>query len=564
MRLALYFFILCILSFVSGLRNVTSDDNDASIVYSPEWNVSSGNNSFDFGGSLHFSDNATASASLTFQGAWHSHTFKRVGVQVALDDQEPFTVDLEDIGAAVEPGLGRETVQSLVVWAATELPNTQHTIVISMPSTAQHVVFDGLIYSVVDSDNSSSVPPAVASTTSSSLTTTTTTESFSSSHSFSLSRTSSSTFLTSSSSPSPSTSISSKLSSTSTSRSPATPIENVAATSSSATTPVTTIRQSSPPDNLLASSSTSLKRTVAIGSAVAVVLVIAVLIALLCCIRRRRIRRRRDLSFAWSQKFSPYPAPPKTDAMRMTARPLSPQSQQLRPPLPPAHYRPLQSPVASPLAPPAPTARRSPRSPLATAPPIMPPSPSPQSTRFPSSSFALVPESPTPDSLTPPPPVTPGTPWSPQKSHRLSNASSVSSYESFSVESGAGYGWTTPSLVGIHPFSAGTGGLPVPRAEPSTSSAHAGPSTSRAAVAAAPTTYPPAPAARPPHVVVDATPLTPKLSEKSAAALFPQPAPPLSPPAPAYKEKDGQRLFAIGRSRSGSQSSEAAPPLYEP
>ncbi|KAJ7476641.1 hypothetical protein FB451DRAFT_1033086, partial [Mycena latifolia] len=140
MRLALYRLILGALaglSFVSGLRNVTLDDNDPAIVYSLGWNVSHGNNSLDFGGSLHFSDNATASASLTFRGVavyliapfWSSS----VGAQVAIDAQRPFVIDLEDHGVPAAPGLGKETLLSQVVWAATGLPDTEHTIVISLP-----------------------------------------------------------------------------------------------------------------------------------------------------------------------------------------------------------------------------------------------------------------------------------------------------------------------------------------------------------------------------------------------------------------------------------------------
>ncbi|KAJ7729407.1 hypothetical protein DFH07DRAFT_756851, partial [Mycena maculata] len=153
MRLALYFFLsgtFARLSFVSCSRNVTLDDNDPAIIYSPGWSVSSGNNSLDFGGSLHFNNNATASASLTFEGVavylmapfWSSS----VGAQVAIDDQEPFVIDLQDYGVAVQPGLGQETLQSQVVWAVTELPNAHHTLVISMPAQMQHVVLDGLLY----------------------------------------------------------------------------------------------------------------------------------------------------------------------------------------------------------------------------------------------------------------------------------------------------------------------------------------------------------------------------------------------------------------------------------
>ncbi|KAJ7467502.1 hypothetical protein FB451DRAFT_1040317 [Mycena latifolia] len=152
MRLASYFLLLGAfagLSFVSGLRNVTLDDNDPAIIYSPGWNVSRPVNSMDFGGSLHFSDNSTVSASLTFRGVavylmaplWSS----RVGIQVTIDGQDPFTIDLEDHGVPLEPDSRRETQKSQVVWASSKLSNTEHTIVISMPPATEFVVLDGLM-----------------------------------------------------------------------------------------------------------------------------------------------------------------------------------------------------------------------------------------------------------------------------------------------------------------------------------------------------------------------------------------------------------------------------------
>lgn len=69
----------------------------------------------------------------------------RVGAQVVLDGQGPFVIDFEDYGVAQERGLGQETLQSQVVWRATGLLDTNHTIVISMPPDMQHVVLDGLM-----------------------------------------------------------------------------------------------------------------------------------------------------------------------------------------------------------------------------------------------------------------------------------------------------------------------------------------------------------------------------------------------------------------------------------
>ncbi|KAJ7264149.1 hypothetical protein C8J57DRAFT_1070198 [Mycena rebaudengoi] len=136
------------LSFVSGLRNVTLDDNGSSIIYSPGWQVS--NDVLDFGGSLHFSNDSTVSASLTFRGVaiyllaplWSSS----VGAQVAIDGIAPTTIDLQDRGVPPELGFGKETVASQVVWGVSDLPNTKHTVVISLPQTKLMVVLDGLMY----------------------------------------------------------------------------------------------------------------------------------------------------------------------------------------------------------------------------------------------------------------------------------------------------------------------------------------------------------------------------------------------------------------------------------
>ncbi|KAJ7789179.1 hypothetical protein B0H14DRAFT_2397683, partial [Mycena olivaceomarginata] len=167
MRLALYFRFFggfASLSFVSGLRNVTLDDNDPAIVYSVGWNESTANNPFDFGGSLHFSNNSTASASVTFRGVavYLTSPFWSSGVaaQVVLDGQGPFAIDLKDYRVPAERGLGRETIRSQIVWSATDLPDTNHTMVISVPPGVEYVVLDGLMYVSPSFSNSPYSSPA--------------------------------------------------------------------------------------------------------------------------------------------------------------------------------------------------------------------------------------------------------------------------------------------------------------------------------------------------------------------------------------------------------------------
>ncbi|KAF7345971.1 hypothetical protein MVEN_01619700 [Mycena venus] len=432
MRLALYFLFSCAfahLSFVSGLRNVTVDDNDPSIIYSEGWNVSTTSNPLDFGGFLHFSANSTATASLTFRGVavylmgpfWSSS----VGAQVILDGQGPFVIDLHDNGVSTDRGQGRETIQSQVVWGATELVDTDHTMVISMPPGAQFVVLDGLIYSTSDVNDAESAPIQTPETrTSSGFTTITTTNLFTSS----------------SISPSPSPVASSFVQPTTTSSSPIISSSNLSSSSRPAparqftTTPpvnvagspsdsVSTVSASAAPAVQVNAISTNVTRYIVVGSIFAAAL-LAVVLVLLTCLRRRRIRQRRQQTHSWSQKFTP----PTSHAARIASRP---------PPVragSPSLYKYEHSPsTAVPLLPPVvPAARRVPRSPLATSPPIMPPNtPSPQLAEFPmppavysANPFSPAPMTPlpltplppqTPLPMTPLPPATPGTPWSTKK-----------------------------------------------------------------------------------------------------------------------------------------------------
>ncbi|KAF8186145.1 hypothetical protein K438DRAFT_1973510 [Mycena galopus ATCC 62051] len=545
MRLVLYFRffgVFAALSLVSGQLNVTLDDTDTSIVYSDGWNVSTTKNSLDFGGFLHFSANSTASASVTFRGVavyllspfWSAS----VGAQVVIDGQGPFVIDLEDYGVVDEPGLGREILRSQVVWAATDLSDKNHTMVISMPPGTQYVVLDGLIYTTnSDANDTQSVPTADTSTSSSSSTTTIIT-------------TTTNPITLSSSAPGSSfiqSTTSSSFSSTSSNLLPS----SVDAPASQYTNPAVNVGNapsSSVPTPSVAAAvtavSTNSKRSIVIGSVLAAMVLVLVLVVL-TCLRRRRIRRRSP-SYTWSQKF----APPTSHAARIATRPVA-SHQAIAPFL----YQPSPSPTSTVplLSPVVPAARRVPRSPLATARPItplfhaaefpMPPaihtshplspaypmSPAPATPRYPAS-----PAPTTPLPMTPLPPATPGTPWTTTKSHRLSGSSTYS-YDSSAVESGIGYGWTRPSLVGIHPFSAPAEPQPV-----------ASGSSSAAAKDGA------------------ATKLVPKLSEKSAEALFH--APQRISAAPAYREKDAARAFKGARALAENQTSETAPPppVYEP
>ncbi|KAJ7660184.1 hypothetical protein DFH06DRAFT_1297028 [Mycena polygramma] len=591
----LFFGAFAALSFVSGLRNVTLDDNDPSVIYSSGWNVSTESNPLDVGGFIHYSADPTATASLTFRGVavflMSPLCSSSAGAQVVLDGQAPLVVDLQDHGVAAGRGLGlgQATIASQAVWGATELADSEHTVVISMPPGVQNVVLDGLIVTSAEAlihDNAVVVPAPGASSTSSTRPATSSTAKFSTSTSSSASvSTSSLSFIrpttTSSQLHSSSNLLSSSTRSRTSSRAAQTtnlPVKNIVSAPNaplpptkvdSLSSPSTTASPTSDPTDLpianaasspipsisivAASSaapapavrvdalSSSAKRSVVIGAIFAVAMLILVVIVLLTCLRRRRVRQRRQRMYgaAWSQKFTPYATHPSGAA----SKPAPTQATSPPAPRPPSKYQ--HSPTtAAPLLPAAAPARRIPRSPLATAPPIVPPTPSPQTAAFPPSlppavhtvdlppQFSPAPTTPLP--LTPLPPATPRTPWSPNKSHRLSSSSGYS-YMSTSIESGAGYGWTTPSLVGIHPFSA----LAAPEAS-------AGSSGSSNSATGTPT-----------------TPLTPRLNEKSAMALFRangETAEQRVSAAPAYREKDATGVITARR----SQASESAPPVYEP
>ena len=59
-----------VVSVFGQLRNVTVDDSDSSIVYSPAgaWSVSNTSNPLDYGGFHHLSDLPTAQAEFVFTG----------------------------------------------------------------------------------------------------------------------------------------------------------------------------------------------------------------------------------------------------------------------------------------------------------------------------------------------------------------------------------------------------------------------------------------------------------------------------------------------------------------
>ncbi|KAK6964727.1 hypothetical protein R3P38DRAFT_3525223 [Favolaschia claudopus] len=562
---------------VSALRNITLDANDTSILYSGNWTSNSDGSSISGGGgnsSTQSTPDPTASSSFAVSGT--------DGVRFAFSDGLISTTTEHEDTNANNVGLVSATFSSTAESGSSSLSFTSSTI---------------------DEFERSSFSPSSISPSSSA-----------------------SSFASPTIPPNPS--LTSSLPSTPTSSPSITraPISTPSSVHQLYTNPpINAANQppslssetpnASPSESAAAGLSAETKRSIIIASVFVAAVVAVVVLVLLLCIRYRRGRRRReeeqmqqkqhmDISSRSSRdRLTPFPQqrtllhPTTMNAMSMASPPHRWQTGSQSPSEMPMQrqYSPHSpSSSASLMSPMAPTAspRRIPRSPLATTPPFVP-TPSPQILEFPmppgathhtppfsssSSSYAAsaiaypAPTTPLPLTPSPPPPVTPGTPWTITKSQRTSSDGSMYSYDEETVEPGVvngnenggvlGYGWTTPSLVGIHPFSAAFAQVERSPTRQKVDSAPASSSTRRS----------PQPTQNVPNTPSGlTTPLTPKLDEKSAGALFRREAEerPVSA-APEYREKDVAQIVQVTRGGGGgelavgSRASQAAPPLYEP
>ncbi|THU82293.1 hypothetical protein K435DRAFT_691818, partial [Dendrothele bispora CBS 962.96] len=128
-------------------RNFTVDDSDPSIRWSSGWNVSDGNNTLDYGGAHHFSNQNDAFAEFTFTGvaAYFLSPLWPYSVQarIMVDGQNPMSIDLRDYSQPFSQDGGPETVTSAVRWSSGDLSNDTHTLNISFNN-------DGGSYVAVD------------------------------------------------------------------------------------------------------------------------------------------------------------------------------------------------------------------------------------------------------------------------------------------------------------------------------------------------------------------------------------------------------------------------------
>ncbi|KAF9063325.1 hypothetical protein BDP27DRAFT_241404 [Rhodocollybia butyracea] len=130
-------------------RNITIDDNDGAIKYSPGWSVSSGFNALDYQGSHHLTDNKSATANFTFTGVavyimaplWPF----AVGAQAGVDGSSPVAIDMQDHTHTDPTEQAPEDVNTTVLWGMEGLTNSSHTLQISFWSIEDWMTLDAIM-----------------------------------------------------------------------------------------------------------------------------------------------------------------------------------------------------------------------------------------------------------------------------------------------------------------------------------------------------------------------------------------------------------------------------------
>ncbi|KAH8824323.1 hypothetical protein DL96DRAFT_1613719 [Flagelloscypha sp. PMI_526] len=150
------------------------DDIASNIQYNSKWNVSSSD--LDYGGSLHYANSATASATFNFTGIaveflapkWSS--LYSVHTMIQLDGGSWDTVNLVNSSSKKVEGSDAPTTKYSTVWSKDNLSNGPHVInVKSTGETDDYTIIDAFRYTeLVDdssSDNSSMIPNPAATPT---------------------------------------------------------------------------------------------------------------------------------------------------------------------------------------------------------------------------------------------------------------------------------------------------------------------------------------------------------------------------------------------------------------
>ncbi|KAL0946218.1 hypothetical protein HGRIS_012477 [Hohenbuehelia grisea] len=150
-------------------RNITVDDDSSMITYSGDWEPASQHlNPLDFGGGHSVTSQDGATATFTFTGVavyfmgplWPYDVFS----QVSLDNGPPVRISMVDRASTPTDG-GSESVRSAVLWGASGLSNSRHTLVVSRAD--RYAIVDAFVYTVDDGQGSSSSSSTTLSSSSS-------------------------------------------------------------------------------------------------------------------------------------------------------------------------------------------------------------------------------------------------------------------------------------------------------------------------------------------------------------------------------------------------------------
>ncbi|KAJ7059562.1 hypothetical protein C8F01DRAFT_216364, partial [Mycena amicta] len=164
----LFFVLLLSKRALAALVNVSLDDTSPLITYLGTWEPDSAHmSSLDFGGAHTVSMDRNASAVLSFTGIAVYFLAPRwpypVTTKLTLDDASVFIVDLTDPATRTTES---ESAPWSIVWSATGLTNSTHTLVVSMDVDAgseQFIVVDGFIITTSAADEPAS--PSLYSST---------------------------------------------------------------------------------------------------------------------------------------------------------------------------------------------------------------------------------------------------------------------------------------------------------------------------------------------------------------------------------------------------------------